>query len=1098
VPPLDPSDRALRLLASHFEAAVMRAAIAEVRQSRVHLVKALPWPIVGRVRAGGTEAIATVDFLGLAGRLTGECSCGEATCVHVAATALLGFSAEADAGLEHEEAARQEVVGTWLAGLGHVAAPASAAIAPSERAVVYVLERDGAELALTVMQATRLRRGGLGAGSPIASLGDPARGAPGWVPVEDLRLIALLRAVTRVAPATTRLPLGRLDDALLRELTATGRLCWLDPRRAPLAWGPPEVRALGWCEVAEPPGYFRIGVDDGLVLAPARSCHYVDPGRGLIGPLDLGAPSELVARLISGPPVPAAMRTTVARSLGPMLRPGARDGGGGDGGELRAPLAVADDGGVALAAPLRPCLAVAVDDTRLERTGLRIVAQAAYGEIRFPLALWDADRPSIRDLIAEGRLQGRLATLLATLPHGKAGAASSLEFLANARHVALIVVPTLRAEGWEVTLADDFPVEAPLAEVAWRERLAPQRDRPSWFGLELGVVVAGRTIPLLPILLDAIRTGELSPTLDGGAAYTGGGVNLRLPDGELVHVPAERMARWLAPLVELQLGELSDDGALIIPGHLAVPLAQAVPELARSADLAAARAQLDGLLTLAPRQEGPGFVGALRPYQRLGVAWLCTLHAAGLGGLLADEMGLGKTVQLLAFLESIAAAADGPALVIAPRSMLGTWQREAARFTPGLRTLVHVGGERTTDGAALTSAALVITSYQTLVRDRALFAATRWRTVIFDEAQALKNPETQLRQVAAELRAVSRFAVTGTPLENHLGELWSLADLVVPGLLGRSASFGAVFRRAIEKLGNPERLALLRQRLAPFLLRRTKATVELELPPRTEVIEGVELEAAQRDLYESLRLRLDVKLEAALTSRGLQGASVMILDALLKLRQCCCDPRLVKGEEGDAEAAPSAPLRGTPAAQGERHPASGTALDLRAASGKLDRLLAMLEELVDNGRATLVFSQFTSMLTLIEQACKAAGIPTVTLSGQTRDRDRAIARFQDGEVPVFLISLKAGGVGLNLTRADTVIHYDPWWNPAAEAQATARAHRIGQTRPVMVYKLIARGTVEEGILAMQDDKRRLGDAALLDGGVTGLSVADLQALYRGA
>jgi SNF2 family DNA or RNA helicase len=399
---------------------------------------------------------------------------------------------------------------------------------------------------------------------------------------------------------------------------------------------------------------------------------------------------------------------------------------------------------------------------------------------------------------------------------------------------------------------------------------------------------------------------------------------------------------------------------------------------------------------------------------------------------------------------------------------VGNWEREAARFTPSLQAAVHLGAGRAEDAAGLCRTPLVITSYQTLVRDAAAFAEVSWSSVIFDEAQALKNPDTQVRATARTLRGQSRFCITGTPLENHLGELWSQLDLVVPGLCGRRRSFDAFFRRPVERYGKSEPLDLLRQRIRPFLLRRAKDAVELDLPPRTEIVESVELDTPQRDLYETLRLRLDTKVRAALAAKGIAGASMLILDALLKLRQCCCDPRLLRLAEARKV----------------------------AGSAKLERLVDMLTELVDSGRTTLVFSQFTGMLALIAEACARAGIATLSLTGETRDRDAVVRRFQAGEVPVFLVSLKAGGVGLNLTRADTVIHYDPWWNPAVEAQAAARAHRIGQEKPVMVYKLVARGTLEEAIGKMQEEKRVLTEAALREGGLTHLAPADLETLYR--
>ena len=1042
-------------LARWFDAAMCARAAEYVRERRVVVVKPPPWPVVARVR-GDDGYVVTVHHAGGANRMYGECSCpAGGDCEHVAAAALAGIEAELAAGAGRSEAARQEVVAEWLTELGRLQPGAAGAAGRDaegggEKVIAYVLDVRDAEPGITIMQATRLARGGLGAGALIGALGDPQRGAPSWVEVADLRRIAMLRAVTRVAPQIARLPLGRVPSDLIEELAATGRLFWQTTRSTPLAYGPPRTATLAWHPLPDAPDLFRYGISAALVLAPARDTHYIDPDASTIGPLDLGPiPSDLVQRLIAGPPVPASMRGTVARSLAALVR---------------TPDSAAE--------PVRPRLKVGLD--RDAKHGAEIVmdAQAAYGDVVFGLGVWDPVRDHPRDLVVEGRYQARLRALVDELPH-RGRPRSSVELLADARHIAEVMVPRLRVEGWRCVVDEDFPHEAPLEDVTFVEGLVPMAESRDWFAVELGVVVAGRTVSLLPLLLQAIRDGEL--LLDPGAATlsVGAGLNLRLPEGELIHVPAERLERWLRPLIELELRGAPGEDELRVPGFVAAAIDDDEPgRFAAPGALDGVREQLAALLDLAPRPEPAAFGGTLREYQRVGLAWLRALHDAGLGGLLADEMGLGKTVQLLAFLDELGAegalGAGAPALVIAPRSVVGTWQREAERFAPRLRTHVHLGGERAHGVAGLTRHQVVITSYQTFVRDQALFAAMPWTTVIFDEAQALKNPDTQVRAAAATLAARSRFAITGTPIENHLGELWSQVDLAVPGILGRRRGFDATIRRPIEEHGALPPLEHLRRTIRPFLLRRTKDEVALELPPKTEIIESVELDTAQRDLYETLRLKLNDDVRAALTREGLHGSTMVILDALLKLRQCCCDPRLVKLPEARA-------VRG---------------------SAKLERLIARLEELADGGRSTLVFSQFTSMLALIERACADAGIATVKLTGATRDRDDVIRRFQAGEAPVALVSLKAGGVGINLTRADTVIHYDPWWNPAAEAQATDRAHRIGQERPVMVYKLVARGTLEEAILALQDDKRALTAAALRDGGVTHLAAEDLAALYR--
>ncbi len=1024
-----------------FGADALAAGLVAVAAGRVHLVKPPPWPVVARV--GGE--VVTVRFRVEDQHLSGECSCaGGGDCGHAAATALVALAdarASADAAIAVERQAR---VGEWLTELGRHQPPPPPASATNQL-VAYVLDARDQDVGLTIVPAARLRGGGLSAGLALAALADPQRGAPRWVEVDDLRRIALLRAIARATPQVTRLRLDRVPADVLEELAATGRLFWRGVDGPALAWGPPTLEPLAWQPCAELPDAFQLGIAAPRVIVTAATTLYVDPAAAQLGPLDLGVRPELAARLLRSPPVPAAMRATVARSLRPLWP------------DAPGPL---DDADAEPPAPLEPWLTLGLEPGL--KNVLALVAEARYGDARYPLGAWDPERPAARDLLAEGRARARLDELTAkAVPHGVV-APSSVALLAAARALVHVVVPTLRAEGWRCALDPSFPIDPPAAEVAWLETLRPMGDRPLWFELALGVCIDGRTVPLVPILLAALRSGQLVVT--PGAPINGGaGLHLRLPEGEQVFLPPERLARWFAPLLELLLRGLDADQRLLVPA----PVAAALDDRPGGVT-AAARARLEGLLTLAPATPAATFVGSLRPYQQLGLAWLHALHDAGLGGLLADDMGLGKTVQVLAFLDALPLSPAAPALVVAPRSVVDNWVDEAARFAPRLRVARHLGADRPDDAAALAPATVVITSYQTLVRDLPLFRTIAWTTVIFDEAQALKNPDTQLRGAAVALAARSRFAVTGTPIENHLGELWAQLDLAVPGLLGRRAGFDAAVRKPIEKFAAAPVLADLRSRIRPFLLRRTKPEVAIELPPRTEIIERVDLDVGQRDLYESLRTTTDAEVRRALALADAPGVSMAILDALLKLRQCCCDPRLL-------------PL-----------PAARTA----TGSAKLDHLLARLAELVDAGRTTLVFSQFTSMLALIEAACRAAGLATLTFTGATRDRAGVVRQFQAGAAPILLVSLKAGGVGLNLTRADTVIHYDPWWNPAAEAQAADRAHRIGQRRPVHVYKLVARGTVEDAICKLQDDKRRLTAAALEDGGVTHLAAADLQAIYR--
>ena len=376
---------------------------------------------------------------------------------------------------------------------------------------------------------------------------------------------------------------------------------------------------------------------------------------------------------------------------------------------------------------------------------------------------------------------------------------------------------------------------------------------------------------------------------------------------------------------------------------------------------------------------------------------------------------------------------------------MGNWQREAARFAPTLKLALLHGGDRSARFVDAPTADLLLTTYPLLPRDADRLTSIEYHSVILDEAQNVKNPRAKAAQVLRRMTTRHRLCLTGTPLENHLGELWALFDFLMPGFLGEREVFNRSYRTPIERHGDSARQAVLARRLSPFLLRRTKQEVAAELPPKTEIVQPIELEAAQAELYESIRATMDKRVRDAIERQGLARSHITILDALLKLRQVCCDPRLLK-------------------------------LSTRGAvppSAKFEFLFGLLEELLNEGRKILLFSQFTSMLALIEAELGRRGVGYAKLTGKTRNRDDAIDRFRSGAVPLFVISLKAGGVGLNLPEADTVIHYDPWWNPAVEAQATDRAHRIGQTQPVFVYKLIVANSVEARMVELQARKRSL-------------------------
>ncbi len=421
------------------------------------------------------------------------------------------------------------------------------------------------------------------------------------------------------------------------------------------------------------------------------------------------------------------------------------------------------------------------------------------------------------------------------------------------------------------------------------------------------------------------------------------------------------------------------------------------------------------------------------------------LREHNLSGVLADDMGLGKTVQTLAHIlaEKEAGRLAQPALIVMPTTLVHNWCDEAQRFAPALRVLNLHGTQRHARFEEIAQHDLVITTYALAWRDEEVLAQHEYHLLILDEAQYVKNAATRAAATIRAPRARHRLCLSGTPLENHLGELWAQFDFLLPGFLGSRDDFTRRWRTPIEKGGDADRRELLARRIRPFMLRRRKDEVATELPPKTTIVRTVDLEGAQRDLYETVRATMQQKVRDAISVNGLARSHLVVLDALLKLRQVCCDPRL---------------LRTTQANRVKE-------------SAKLALLLDMVPELIEEGRRILLFSQFTSMLDLIASALDNEQIPYVVLTGETVDRATPVKSFQRGEVPLFLISLKAGGVGLNLTAADTVIHYDPWWNPAVENQATDRAHRLGQDKPVFVYKLVTAGSVEEKSSRSRKGKR---------------------------
>jgi superfamily II DNA or RNA helicase len=691
-------------------------------------------------------------------------------------------------------------------------------------------------------------------------------------------------------------------------------------------------------------------------------------------------------------------------------------------------------------------------------------------------------------------------------------------------------VPRLQAQGWTIVVRPGFahqsvPVDAwrivldpatgdetsrELAEPlgARQQELTALRQPPregSWM-LSLGVEVDGEQLDLAPLLADLLkRDGRWLDARQIAAIPDDAVITLRAPGGRRIEAHAAPLKAIVGAMVDLLTDPLRNEAAAG-PIQLSTWDAHRIEALRASLATSCAESQAQragehgawqlqgdaGLSQLATRLRvagtpapiEPGTLSAaglqlpLRAYQLHGVAWLQYLREHHLAGILADDMGLGKTAQVLAhlLLEKQAGRLGNqqpearPALVVLPTSLIANWQSEASRIAPGLRALTLQGSARARDFGRLGDHDVVFTTYPLLWRDVGTLARQPWHLLILDEAQMVKNAGSRAASALRKLQARHRLCVTGTPLENHLGELWSHFDFLMPGFLGDSRSFTRMWRRPIEANGETLRAQVLAQRVRPFILRRRKEDVATELPPKTEVIRRVQLQGEQRALYESVRVAADEQVRKALKRQGFAGAQIAILDALLKLRQVCCDPHLVKGVH-------------TPDTM-ER--------------AKIELLRGMLPELVAEGRRVLVFSQFTEMLGLVEAELRELGVAHLSLTGATAvaERGAVVAQFQAQQVPVLLLSLKAGGVGLNLTAADTVIHLDPWWNPAVEQQATDRAHRIGQGQPVFVYKIVVEGSIEERMLALQARKAALAEGVLGSdaAGATKFSPEDLQGL----
>lgn len=1015
----------------------------------------------------------------------GECTCPVGVdCKHVAALLI--------AGLAHQPkptaaGVRAELV-TWLEGFRARRTAANPAAkkksAKATHALAYVLGQSyrGAEVFLYKAR--------VGADGTIRSLDDPWQNVekaliepPKFVSEEDLPILRGLWLGRSPGACTGSFRLqGPTGAATLEKLIATGRMfassavstmhpgtrCLVHSgpaRGAQITWqAQPDSRVRPVLQ-AEPPAT--------LLLTTTQPCWYVDAHSGEAGMLALPWPAEQVADFLSMPaitPDEAALVGNVLREVAPDLPvPPAHD---------VAPVQVVNTVPVPmLALDTLPTWASSQDfatvsfdyaEHNLPAHSNTTLVRASGGEVVQIRRDADLERQRLTELQKTGFRKIRADHVFGPkpFPDGMLGPENDEDW----PELMKLVLPALRANGWRVVMSDEFRHNVIEIE-AIDGNLRPTGD--GWFDVEMGITVNGRTVRLEPLLADLFRrdarwlSGKLDTIADDEA------IDLKTDRNERLRLRADRLKPVVRVLIDLfdslgtgmrisewdaaRLHALDQTGRWQFHGNASIrQLAQRLMAGPGVTDVPVPR----------------GLKADLRAYQRQGLAWMQFLREHELSGVLADEMGLGKTIQTLAHIltEKERGRLDRPALIVVPTTLMHNWCEEAQRFTPKLRVLDLHGPQRHERFDQIGKHDLILTTYALLWRDQAILAKHEYHLLILDEAQYVKNAATKSAATIRELRARHRLCLTGTPLENHLGELWAQFDFLLPGFLGTRQDFTRRWRTPIEKGDDTVRRDLLARRIRPFMLRRRKDEVATELPPKTMMVRTVELEGAQRDLYETVRAAMQEKVRAAVAAKGLARSHIIVLEALLKLRQVCCDPRLVKLRQ-------AARIK---------------------ESAKLDLLLDMLPELIEEGRRILLFSQFTSMLDLIAAAVEKAGIPYVVLTGDTTDRVTPVKRFKQGEVPLFLISLKAGGVGLNLTAADTVIHYDPWWNPAIENQATDRAHRLGQDKPVFVYKLITAGSVEEKIVAMQERKAALAEAILSEdaAGAVKFSTEDIEALFE--
>lgn len=991
-----------------------------------------------------------------------HCSCPMgADCKHVAAVLYAHMEGPAE-----DEPVASFAFGQWLGALDKVKdGKLSTQDYPSsvKQRLLYILEPDGdQDVRLSFLSARILKSGGYGKATPYDAANVLNYSAPQYVLSVDERILREVATDRSFGSMRGYKLKGEQGLSILKRALATGRCHWRSKDNPALKRADKRSGRWQWKLNSKGDQHLTLHMDRDEIIIPTSPPWFIDLQQGMSGAVESGQPADMAEILLNMPAVELDCDDGALVFAAEQLPEG-----------VPAPVRLKH-----IYRQVAPVPVLQLETIKLpHRWGCRAPEQCHSVNLIFDYdgqrASYAAVAPDIRVIKGDRAIDYKwdLKTVKKAVEAlGRAGLVAlqghrlahfydfseqsfSLDDAACWPEWVLYEIPCLKEQGFRIEVDESFTFKVEKAR-AWnlnlggsgnnllgKIRFMVTLDQREEGDEDIDLIDAlARWVSEQPELLKQEALSELKGRQS---------VPLPLPDGRLLAAPGEVIASILYYMMDVFASGKSNEALLSAPQMLALEadLSDLNMPIQISTNVWLQRMrQLADIEHIELCEVPDGLKAELRDYQREGLSWMQFLRRMQLGGILADDMGLGKTVQALAHIlkEKEGGRLQQPALIIAPTSLMHNWRREAEKFTPDLSVLVVHGAERARHFDQLAEYDVVLTTYPLLVRDFEVLEVQPWYLLILDEAQYIKNPRSKMAQQVRRLQVAHKLCMTGTPMENHLGELWAQFDFLMPGYLYDQRGFTRLFRKPIELEGDSARQDALNLRIRPFLLRRSKEDVALELPAKTEIIRSIEIEGRQRELYESVRLAMQKKVRDAMAVMGAGQSQIVVLDALMKMRQVCCDPRLLTG-------------------LGDHVPDSA----------KLEMLRDMLVEMIDEGRRILLFSQFTSMLKLIEQELNALQIDYAKLTGQSKDRVTPVERFQLGEVPVFLISLKAGGVGLNLTAADTVIHYDPWWNPAAEMQATDRAHRIGQDKAVFVYKLITEGTVEERILEMQGRKRAL-------------------------